>query len=75
VPDAYAAEGYEGFRVLAEAFGECGKNMQCAKNYLQGLKNFSSVFGSMGFDGNGDVNYGFFLKTVKDGKFVPCECG
>lgn len=72
-PDAYAAEGYEGFKLIALSFNECGKNYECIKEYLENLKNYKSVFGDLSFDKNGDVYYNFFLKTIKNGQFVPYE--
>jgi len=75
VPDAYAAEGYEGFRLTALAFKECKKDYECIKSYLTNLKGFESVFGNLSFDENGDVSYEFFLKTVKNGEFVKYEGG
>ncbi len=70
-PDAYAAEGYEGFKLTALAFEKCGKDNVCVRSYLEDLNNYESIFGSLKFDENGDVYYDYFLKTVKDGKFVP----
>ena len=72
-PDAYAAEGYEGMKLIGAAFAECGKNYPCIANYLHGLKERPSVFGPLSFDQNGDVTYGFFLKTVKNGEFVKLD--
>lgn len=69
-PSGYAAEGYESFRLLAEAFNKCGKDNACIKAHFDGLKNYRSVFGPLTFDSNGDVTYGFFLKTVKNGALV-----
>ena len=70
-PDGYAAEGYVALSLLALAYNECGEDNSCAKNYLENIKNYDSVFGPLTFDGNGDVDYDFILKTVKDGRFVP----
>lgn len=69
-PDGYAADGYEGFKLLALAFINYGKDNTCMKSWLENLKDYKSVFGDIKFDTNGDVFYNFFLKTVKDGKFV-----
>lgn len=70
-PDAYAAEGYEGFKLTALAFAKCGKDNVCIKEYLDDLDNYKSIFGSLRFDENGEVYYDYFLKTVKNGQFVP----
>jgi ABC-type branched-subunit amino acid transport system substrate-binding protein len=69
-PDAYAAEGYEGFKLVAFSFIRCHKNYDCIKSYLENLTNYQSVFGRLGFDKNGDVYYKFFLKQVKNNSFV-----
>ncbi len=69
-PDGYAAEGYDGFKLLALAFINCGKDNTCVKSWLENLNDYKSVFGDIDFDNNGDIFYNFFLKTVKDGKFV-----
>jgi branched-chain amino acid transport system substrate-binding protein len=70
LPDAYAAEGYEGFRLTAAAFAHCGRNETCAGAYLSQLHDYPSVFGPLSFDKNGDVVYPFFLKQVRNGTFV-----
>jgi branched-chain amino acid transport system substrate-binding protein len=70
VPDAYAAEGYLGFKLTALAYKECGNDAVCMKNYLENIKNQDSIFGKISFDENGDVYYDYFYKTVKEGEFV-----
>ena len=56
-PDGYAAEGYEGLRLVISAFASCDKNYTCMQGYLQNIRNYSSVFGNLSFDENGDVYY------------------
>ena len=70
VPDAYAAESYEGFKLTAMAFAKCEKDYVCIQDYLTNLEDYDSVFGKLSFDENGDVYYEYFFKTVKDGQFV-----
>ena len=78
-PNGYAAEAYEATRLVAETYVKCGstlestENIQCAKDFLFNIKNRPSLFGPLSFDSNGDVTYPFFLKTVRDGKFVRYE--
>jgi len=72
-PDAYAAEGYAGMKLIVEAFVRCGKDYACVGSYLTSLNDSPSVLGNLTFDENGDVKYDFFLKTVKDGRFVALE--
>jgi len=71
IPDAYAAEGYEGFKLTALAFENCGKDYVCIQEYLEDLENYESTFGNLRFDENGDVYYDYFFKTIKNGQFVP----
>lgn len=77
LPDGYAAEGYEGLRLAALALDTCGSSADraCLVDYFQHLRGYNSVLGTMSFDENGDVTYPFFLKTVRDGKFVRLEEG
>lgn len=69
-PEGYAAEGYEAVRLTTLAFWKCGRKLECVKYYLENLRNYTSVFGNLSFDMNGDVLYSFIFKTVSDGKFV-----
>ncbi|MBS3078606.1 ABC transporter substrate-binding protein [Candidatus Pacearchaeota archaeon] len=69
-PEAYAAEGYEAFRLSVLAFENCKKDYVCTKEYLTNLKDYKSVFGLLSFDNNGDVDYNFTLKTIKNGEFT-----
>ena len=71
IPDAYAAEGFEALKLVVLAVEKCEKNQECIKKHFEELTNYDSVFGQIQFDKNGDVYYRFFLKTIKDGKFVP----
>ncbi len=68
--NGYAAEGYEALKLIIESFVECNKDYVCIQAYIAGIKNRPSVLGEFSFDQNGDVSYQFFLKTIKDGKFV-----
>jgi len=72
IPTAYVAEGYDATKLLIGAVKQCGsKNTSCFKQYLTGIKEYPGVLGSISFDKNGDVYLPIFLKTVKDGQFVP----
>jgi len=74
-PNGYTAEGYEAFKITALGFIKCKKDYNCIKNYIENLKDYNSVFGPLSFDSNGDVSYDFFIKTVKEGKFVRYNLG
>lgn len=68
-PDAYAAEGYEGFILLVSSLLECDENRECIKNYF-GDEVHKSVFGDLKFDQYGDPYYEFHIKTIRGGNFV-----
>ena len=70
VADAYAAEGYEGLKLVVSVFIKCGKEYNCIKSWIQNLKGYETTFGRISFDKNGDVYYDYFYKIVKNGKFV-----
>jgi branched-chain amino acid transport system substrate-binding protein len=69
-PDAYSAEAYEGLRLIARAFAECGKNHECIQQYLTNLRDYPSIFGPVSFDQNGDISYEYFYKTIRNGAFM-----
>ncbi|NDE68130.1 hypothetical protein EB052_00825 [bacterium] len=79
LPNGYAAEAYEATRLIVDAYAKCGVAlgdavaMKCTIDFLASVKNRDSVFGPFSFDRNGDVVYSFFMKTVKDGKFVRAD--
>lgn len=73
VPNGYSAEGYAAMRVVGEALIKCNTDTACQQQYLFGLQSYPSIFGPLSFDRNGDVFYEFYLKTVKDGKFVKLD--
>jgi len=79
VPNGYAAEAYEATRLIADSFNKCGSTVEseqaiaCTKNYLFSIQNRPSVFGPLSFNIDGDVEYPFIVKTIKDGKFVKVD--
>ncbi|MDB5259252.1 MAG: Extracellular ligand-binding receptor [Candidatus Taylorbacteria bacterium] len=84
LPNGYAAEAYEAVRLIADAYAKCGSVIQedsmpnikatdCTKSFLSSIRLRESLFGPLSFDKNGDVSYAFFMKTVRDGKFVRLE--
>lgn len=68
--NGYAAEAYEAVFLIADTYIKCGDDRDCAKKFLSGIKNRPSLIGPVSFDQNGDVIYPFFIKTVRNGKFV-----
>lgn len=69
-PNSYAAEGYTGTIFVADALAKCGTEKTCIFSYLSTIKDYPTPFGKASFDASGDIYYPFFLKTVRDGKFV-----
>lgn len=71
-PNGYAAEAYEGTKLVLEALIECRYTTDtlCHYGYLRSQKDRKTVFGNIYFDEFGDVTYNFFLKTVTGGQFV-----
>jgi len=53
-PDAYAAYGYDGARLMIEAILRCGPNRFRIRDYLAGLDRWTGVTGTMIFDGRWD---------------------
>ena len=72
-PNSYSAEAYEALRFIGLAYSNCGKNNDCIKKTLTSVKDYPTVFGNISFNNNGDIEYGFVMKTVKGGKFVKFE--
>ncbi|MFH1890984.1 MAG: penicillin-binding protein activator [Candidatus Kuenenbacteria bacterium] len=74
IPTAYVAEGYDAMSLLIKSIKQCkGDDSQCMKNDLLNTKNYPGILGDMTFDGNGDVFYDYFIKTVRNGQFVLYE--
>jgi branched-chain amino acid transport system substrate-binding protein len=71
--NGYAAEAYEAIFLIADTYIKCGDDRDCAKKFLSGIKNRPSLIGPVSFDQNGDVVYPFFIKTIRNGKFVRYE--
>lgn len=69
-PNSYSAEAYEALRFIGLAYSKCGKDNDCLKKTLSNVKDYPTVFGNISFNNNGDIEYGFVMKTVKDSKFV-----
>ena len=70
IPDYVAAEAYDALMLIANALNKCGKDTECMKEYLFGIK-YTGLLGSLTFDENGDVFYSYRLKTIRNGQFVP----
>lgn len=71
--NGYVAEAYEAVLLIADTYAKCGDDPECAREFLFSIKDRPSVIGPITFDQNGDVTYPFFIKTVRNGKFVRYE--
>ncbi len=54
LPDAYAAYGYDGAKLVIEAINHAGPNRFLIRDYLAGLDEWDGVTGHMVFDGRWD---------------------
>jgi branched-chain amino acid transport system substrate-binding protein len=69
-PTAYVAEGYDSTNLLIKSIEVCHSDTECIKNYLTKIKDYTGILGNLNFDKNGDIILDYFLKTVRNGKFV-----
>jgi ABC-type branched-subunit amino acid transport system substrate-binding protein len=69
VPDLYAVQGYDGYKLTASALEKCRRDAGCLKSYLYGLKDYSTILGNLTFDTNGDPAYNYFIKVFKNKQF------
>lgn len=72
-PDLWAAQGYDSYKLTALALEKCGRNGECTKSYLSGLKDYPTLLGNLTFDNNGDPDYNYFIKIFKNGRFEKLE--
>lgn len=73
IPDLWAVQGYDSYKLTALALKKCNRNSQCLKSYLSGLKNYPTILGNLTFDHNGDPDYNYFIKIFKNGRFKKLE--
>lgn len=70
-PDAFAAQGYDTYKVLEKALtaGAANGGADIAR-LLHGIGTYEGPGGKISFDASGDVQKPLRLLTVRDGKFV-----
>jgi branched-chain amino acid transport system substrate-binding protein len=66
----WTAEAYDAVRVMADAIGRCGDDVEKVKNCLYQTRSYPGVSGPIGFDENGDGTKSYVLKTVRQGQIV-----
>jgi len=70
-PDAFAAQGYDAYRVMRLALGRTTTFTGPAiRDALHAIGRYSGPGGAFTFDAHGDVEKPLRLMTVKNGKFV-----
>jgi branched-chain amino acid transport system substrate-binding protein len=75
-PDAFAAQGYDSYRVLKKALDQLqGKTFEGTSilKSLHSIGQFQGPGGTFTFDEKGDVEKPLRLLTVRDGQFVPMQ--
>lgn len=70
LPDAPAAHGYDGMRMLIEAIGRAGLNRVRIRNELAAVRKYEGVSGPILFDNTFNDVGAVYLGRVENGKFV-----
>ena len=70
-PDSYAALAYDSVKLLAEAAVNGGTSRQAVYQYLQNVKDYPGVTGSIGFDARHDAGRRIIMLTIQNGRIVP----
>ena len=69
LPPVYFATQYDAVYILKEAIEACGgTNTQCIKSQLYGIQNRLGTAGLLSIDSNGDAQFEYVLKRVRDGE-------
>ena len=76
-PDTWAALTYDAVGMIAEAIEKGGEKRKAIRDYLADIdtpeEGYIGVTGLTYFDENGDCIKPAYVKTVRDGKFVPAD--
>jgi branched-chain amino acid transport system substrate-binding protein len=70
LPPVYFATAYDAVYVLKEAMDVCGEDTDCIKTQLYSVKNREGTTGALTIDRNGDPEFAYVLKTIKNGQVV-----
>jgi len=70
LPDAPAAHGYDGMRMLIEAIGRAGLNRVRIRNALAAVREYEGVSGPIVFDNTFNDVGAVYLGKVENGRFV-----
>lgn len=68
----YTATAYDTLKILAKTLNECNKkDTTCIKTGLYNVKEYPGISGITTINADGDTEKSVFLKTIKNGQFVP----
>lgn len=71
-PDTWAAQSYDGMKLLAQAMRDGGLTRDGIRNALASMRNFQGITGNISFADSGDAQFqDTSIVTVQGGKFVP----
>lgn len=68
LPPVYFATTYDGVHILKESLEKCGEDTSCIKDALYQVKDREGTAGKLTIDLNGDAQFEYTLKQIKDGK-------
>ena len=72
-----SANAYDCMGILADVIAKVGPTRKAVRDGLAAYNSpataYKGITGATSFDKNGDCQKPAFIKTVKDGKFVPAK--
>lgn len=69
-PDQFAAQAYDGIRLIAEALKQGGDDREKVREALAAIKNYEGVTGRFSFDENRNPVMEPYILQIKGGKYV-----
>jgi len=72
IPETNASNGYDGVMIIAKVVEKCNEDVQCLIKETNRIENYQGVSGIITFK-NGVADKQTYLKTIKNGQFVPLE--
>jgi branched-chain amino acid transport system substrate-binding protein len=72
-PDQFAAQAYDGMKLIAEALKKGGENRDKIREALAGIKNYEGVTGKFAFDEKRNPVMTPFVLEIKGGQYVELK--
>lgn len=69
----YTGEPYDTVQILSKAIAFCGENVDCVKQQLYKVRNYSGASGIISFNSKGDVDRDYVLRKIFDKKIVEIK--